>query len=115
MPGYSPSSRADAYARILDCREGNAVGTQIKVTGWRTSIRSGSSGSGNCVEVGTWRKSTRSGGSGSANCVEVATCTDSTHGVAIRDTKHREGATLATDRPQWTSFVASVKFGVFDA
>ena len=91
------------------------MNTQIEVTGWRTSTRSGSGATGNCVEVGAWRKSTRSGSTGNGNCIEVATCTDSAHGVAIRDTKYREGATLATDRPQWTSFVASVKFGVFDA
>ncbi|GIG64066.1 DUF397 domain-containing protein [Phytomonospora endophytica] len=92
------------------------MSTHIEVSAWRKSTRSGSGGSGNnCVEVGAWRKSSRSGSGGTGNCIEVAACTDSAHGVAIRDTKHREGATLATDRPEWTSFVAAVRSGAFDA
>ncbi|MCZ7374310.1 DUF397 domain-containing protein [Micromonospora sp. WMMC250] len=50
-----------------------------------------------------WRKSTRSGGNG-GNCVEVA---DNLPGVVlVRDTKDREGATLAFSPASWRCFVA---------
>nr|WP_285662957.1 DUF397 domain-containing protein [Actinorhabdospora filicis] len=66
------------------------------------------------MEVGAWRKSTRTGSGGSGNnCVEVGTC--SCHGIAIRDTKDRTGPILSTHRPEWTSFLAGVKSGAFDA
>lgn len=88
----------------------------VQVGTWRVSSRSSGGGGNNCVEVGTWRKSTRSGGSGSAgNCIEVAACTDASHGVAIRDTKHREGAVLAAARPEWAGFLNAVKSGSFNA
>ncbi|MEU5964562.1 DUF397 domain-containing protein [Micromonospora parva] len=50
-----------------------------------------------------WRKSTRSGGNG-GNCVEVA---DNLPGVVlVRDTKDRDGATLAFRPESWRLFVA---------
>ncbi|WFE99310.1 DUF397 domain-containing protein [Micromonospora sp. WMMD964] len=50
-----------------------------------------------------WRKSTRSGGNG-GNCVEVA---DNLPGVVlVRDTKDRDGATLAFSPDSWRHFVA---------
>ena len=89
----------------------------IEVGAWRKSSRSGSSGASNaCVEVGAWRKSSRSGGGANgSNCIEVAACTNASHGIAIRDTKYRQGAVLAAARPEWTAFVTAVKAGSFDA
>ncbi|MGW0213988.1 DUF397 domain-containing protein [Micromonospora chokoriensis] len=50
-----------------------------------------------------WRKSTRSGGNG-GDCVEVA---DNLPGVVlVRDTKDRDGATLAVSPEAWRCFVA---------
>lgn len=95
--------------------------TQFDVGAWRKSTRSGSGGNGsNCIEVGAWRKSTRTGGGGSGNnCVEVGACSCASstpsHGIAIRDTKDRTGPVLSTHRLEWTSFLAAVKNGAFDA
>jgi hypothetical protein len=50
----------------------------------------------------TWRKSTRSGNSG--NCVEVA---DAARVVLVRDTKDREGGTLAFTAEAWQRFIDS--------
>ncbi|ROO58469.1 uncharacterized protein DUF397 [Micromonospora sp. Llam0] len=51
-----------------------------------------------------WRKSTRSD---SANCVEVA---DNLPGrVYVRDTKNRDGGTLAFAPSSWSSFVELAK------
>ncbi|MCM0678789.1 DUF397 domain-containing protein [Micromonospora phytophila] len=50
-----------------------------------------------------WRKSTKSGGNG-GDCVEVA---DNLPGVVlVRDTKNRDGGTLAFDTAAWRAFVA---------
>lgn len=87
----------------------------VEVGAWRTSTRSTNGSGQNCVEVGTWRKSTRSSSGGGNNCIEVAACTDASHGIAIRDTKFREGAVLAAARPEWSAFVSAVKSGSFDA
>ena len=57
-----------------------------------------------------WRKSTRS--SGGDNCVEVATNLDGV--VPVRDTKDRDGGTLAFGPEAWTAFVDGVKDGEFD-
>ena len=56
-----------------------------------------------------WKKSTRSGGNG--DCVEVA-ITD--EGVAVRDTKDRDGGTQIYTRAEWAAFVDGVKGGEFD-
>ena len=67
------------------------------------------------VEAGTSCKSTHSGSGGGSNCIEVAACTNASPGIAIRDTKYREGAVLAAARPEWSAFVSAVKAGAFDA
>ena len=56
-----------------------------------------------------WRKSTYS--SSNANCVEVRA---SAAGVAVRDTKHREGPSLGFTPDEWQAFVQGVKHGEFD-
>ncbi|TNH26116.1 DUF397 domain-containing protein [Micromonospora orduensis] len=53
-----------------------------------------------------WRKSTKSGSNGGA-CVEVA---DNLPGVVlVRDTKNRDGGTLAFGPVQWQGFVDLAK------
>ncbi|SCF49780.1 protein of unknown function (DUF397) [Micromonospora carbonacea] len=53
-----------------------------------------------------WRKSTRSGSNQGA-CVEVA---DNLPGVVlVRDTKDRDGGTLAFSPAQWQGFVGLAK------
>ena len=83
---------------------------------WRTSSYSSSgSNGGNCVEVGAWRKSSRSGNSGNGgNCVEAGALTNGT-GIAVRDTKDRDGATFTFTPDTWSDFVAELKSGAFDA
>ncbi|MDG4763915.1 DUF397 domain-containing protein [Solwaraspora sp. WMMD406] len=53
----------------------------------------------------SWRKSTRSGGV--SNCVEVAD--NLADRVLVRDTKDRDGGTLAFAPSAWRSFVALAK------
>ncbi len=58
-----------------------------------------------------WHKSTYSGGNG-GDCVEVA---ENLPGiVAVRDTKHRDGATLIFTDAEWAVFLSGVKDGEFD-
>ncbi|GAB3935391.1 DUF397 domain-containing protein [Micromonospora vulcania] len=53
-----------------------------------------------------WRKSTKSGNNG-GNCVEVA---DNLPGIVlVRDTKDRDGGTLAFGPAQWQGFVSFAK------
>lgn len=58
-----------------------------------------------------WRKSSRSNGSGGNNCVEVAFLDT---GVAVRDSKDRNGPSLGFTESEWHAFVAGVKNGEFD-
>lgn len=71
---------------------------------WRKSSYSGGSG-GDCVEVAPWRKSSYSGSSG-GNCVEVA---DAATIVLVRDTKDRDGGTLAFAADAWEAFTVTLK------
>ncbi|MFC3994861.1 DUF397 domain-containing protein [Nocardiopsis sediminis] len=53
-----------------------------------------------------WRKSSYS--ASQSNCVEVACGAAAS---AIRDTKHRDLATLAFPSPEWSAFIEAVKTG----
>lgn len=56
----------------------------------------------------SWHKSTHSGSG--INCVEVAFLD---RYVAVRDTRDRNGPTLAFMSPEWQAFVAATKDGEF--
>lgn len=56
-----------------------------------------------------WFESSRSSGDGA--CVEVAITSE---GVAVRDTKDRDGGTQLYTPEEWRAFVAGVKDGEFD-
>ena len=71
---------------------------------WRKSSYSGNGG-GDCVEVGAWRKSSYSG-NGGADCVEAGHIPGA---VLVRDTKDRDGGTLAFSAEAWGAFTASLK------
>lgn len=51
-----------------------------------------------------WRKSTRSGST--SNCVEVGFGAAT---VGVRDTKDRDGGTIALSATQWASFLRAIK------
>ena len=71
---------------------------------WRKSSYSGGANN-DCVEVGTdWRKSSYSGGS-TNDCVEVGTG----NAVLVRDTKDRQGVTLAFGASAWHPFVTRLR------
>ena len=53
----------------------------------------------------TWRKSSYSGGQG-GNCVEVGGAASV---IVVRDTKDRNGGTLAFSADAWNAFAASLK------
>jgi hypothetical protein len=67
---------------------------------WRKSSYSANGGS--CVEVG-WRTSSHSANGG--DCVEVATGAP----VLIRDTKDREGGTLAVSSAPWRELLSRLR------
>lgn len=56
-----------------------------------------------------WFTSTRTGGD--ANCVETARTTG---GMAVRDSKDRDGGQLDFSTEGWRTFIAGVKDGEFD-
>ena len=64
---------------------------------WRKSTHSES---GNCVEAADWRTPAASMADG--NCVEVAS------GVAVRDTKDREGPVLKFSAAAWRAFLGTL-------
>ncbi|MCT9091951.1 DUF397 domain-containing protein [Streptomyces sp. ASQP_92] len=69
---------------------------------WFKSSFSGTQGD-SCVEVAlAWHKSSYSGTQGD-DCVEVAVCPDTVH---VRDSKDKQGPTLALSAEAWTAFVA---------
>ena len=57
-----------------------------------------------------WRKSSRSNGGGNGDCVEIALDGSA---ARLRDSKGRADATVAA--PAWSTFLATVKAGEFDA
>ena len=57
------------------------------------------------VNKASWRKSSYSGGSG-GNCVEVANAAST---VMVRDTRDRDGGTLAFTAGAWKAFTASLR------
>ncbi|HET6187631.1 MAG TPA: DUF397 domain-containing protein [Trebonia sp.] len=81
---------------------------------WRTASYSGSNS--NCVEVGVWRKASYSGGNG-GNCVEVAATLDQAGAdvlCLVRDSKDRDGGSLAFTPAAWRAFTARVRNGDHD-
>lgn len=60
-----------------------------------------------------WRISSRSSG-GSGNCVEAGPVRDGSGRVAVRHSRHRDGATFVYSRAEWDTFLARVKNGGFD-
>jgi hypothetical protein len=61
------------------------------------------------IRDGVFRKS---GNSDTGGCVEVAALPGG--GVAVRDTKNRDGGTQRYTDHEWKCFVAGVKAGEFD-
>jgi Domain of unknown function (DUF397) len=61
------------------------------------------------IRDGIFRKS---GGSDTGGCVEVAALPGG--GVAVRDTKNREGGTQVYTDHEWRCFLAGAKHGEFD-
>jgi hypothetical protein len=61
------------------------------------------------MEFSNWKKPSRSNGSG--NCVEVGSAPGL---VGVRDTKNRDGGTLAVPAAQWSAFIDDVKVGEYD-
>lgn len=53
----------------------------------------------------TWKKSSRSGSGSGSNCVEVS---PDQRVTLVRDTKDREGGTLAVSGEAWARFVKSL-------
>jgi hypothetical protein len=64
------------------------------------------------VDLGqaVWRKS-KASGPYSDNCVEVAFIDDA---IAVRDSKHPQGAVLLFTQGEWDAFVEGAKDGEFD-
>jgi hypothetical protein len=67
---------------------------------WRKS--SYSANGGNCVEVG-WHTSSHSANGG--DCVEVSTGPE----ILVRDTKDREGGTLAVSAAPWRELLSRLR------
>lgn len=61
-------------------------------------------------ETLAWRTATFSSG---GNCVEVAPLPDGL-GVAVRDTKDRQGGILCYTPDEWRAFITGAKSGQFD-
>lgn len=78
---------------------------------WETA--SYCAGSGSCVELNTFRTARASAG---GDCVECGSCRCSglERGVAVRDSKNRDGGMLMLDRSAWNDLLTRVKSGALD-
>ena len=87
----------------------------VPESAWFKSSYSGANG-GNCVEVAVqlpdsaWFKSSYSGPN-NGNCVEVALRPATVH---VRDSKDRQGGSLAFSAEAWTAFTAFAASGAID-
>jgi hypothetical protein len=72
--------------------------------------KSSHSSGGGCVEVGVARTSSHSGQL--HQCVEVEGLAEG--GVAVRDSKDRDGPVLRFTPKEWDAFLAGVRGGEFD-
>jgi len=53
----------------------------------------------------SWRTSSYTG-NGGGNCVEVA---NAANAILVRDTKDRDGGTLAFSAPAWQAFITALR------
>lgn len=60
-----------------------------------------------------WHISSKSDHSGNT-CVEAGPLFDGSGRVAVRHSRHRDGAVIIFDRAGWTAFLAGAKRGDFD-
>jgi hypothetical protein len=60
-----------------------------------------------------WHISTRSGNTG-GNCVEAGPVLDDSGQVAVRHSRHRDGAVLVYSGAAWKDFLDGLKAGEFD-
>jgi hypothetical protein len=75
------------------------------ITLWFAGSLQEGSGEKSMVNNVAWRKSSYSGGSG-GNCVEAANAASV---VMVRDTRDRDGQTLAFTTETWEAFTASLR------
>jgi hypothetical protein len=84
-------------------RASKCQNTECVEVGWDKASHSGAQ---NCVEVGTALG--KSSHSESGGCVEAGPCACGSE-VLVRDTKNRNGGTLAFSRQAWAAFLADIK------
>lgn len=75
---------------------------------WKTSSYSADT-NGRCVEVG-WHISSYSANT-NGRCVEAGPVLDGAITYALRDSKYRKLGHLTVPRPEWATFLHSVKSG----
>ena len=84
----------------------------VEVGVWRKASYSAQNSA--CVEVGAWRKASYS--VQNSSCVEVGVARQPEADLLclVRDTKDRDGPSLAFTAAGWDAFIARVKSGAFD-
>ncbi|MGI5147535.1 DUF397 domain-containing protein [Plantactinospora sp. CA-294935] len=60
-----------------------------------------------------WHISTYSDSQG-GNCVEAGPLLDGSGRVAVRHSRHPDGAMIVYTRPEWTTFLTAARNGEFD-